>query len=442
MSDSIRLIFLLALLASPAWAQSAPVTDQSLLQALKAQVEALAARVEAQEEELNRLRRESTDGSAITSPAPSSPPSRSSLSAFNPDIGVVADIVAKLTESDEDRDGNDKISVREIEIVFGHDVDPYSRFDAAVAFSDFDGVHLEEAYLTHWGLPLDTSGRLGRFRPRIGLAASMHRDALETVDEPFVVAEYFGDEGFSRTGIELSNFLPTPWDSPAHEIVFGVLEGGTSHGGTVFGSSGRQPTFYARLRNSLDLGDDAFEFGSTYMNGASDRDGDQRVHVVGLDLRYDYHFNPLQRLRLQGEAYLQDREGAFELDKDDHGHEHRAEHSSSRHAEHHVEEDHHDAHAQGSDVLFRRSPYGAYALADLRLSTSYAIGVRYDYVEPVNAEGLDAEEALSGYFTFFQSEFARWRFQYQHVDLAEGGHDDRFFLQGTFAIGVHKHQIQ
>jgi hypothetical protein len=46
------------------------------------------------------------------------------------------------------------------------------------------------------------------------------------------------------------------------------------------------------------------------------------------------------------------------------------------------------------------------------------------------------------FVTFFQSEFARWRFQYQYANLADGGHDNRFFLQGTFAIGVHKHSLQ
>jgi hypothetical protein len=44
--------------------------------------------------------------------------------------------------------------------------------------------------------------------------------------------------------------------------------------------------------------------------------------------------------------------------------------------------------------------------------------------------------------TFYQSEFARWRLQYQRADLADGTDDNRFFLQGTFAIGVHKHMIQ
>lgn len=58
------------------------------------------------------------------------------LQALNPEIGLLADITALLTESDEDADGNDKLSVRELEFIFGHDVDPYSRFDATVTLSD------------------------------------------------------------------------------------------------------------------------------------------------------------------------------------------------------------------------------------------------------------------------------------------------------------------
>ena len=88
---------------------------------------------------------------------------------------------------------------------------------------------------------------------------------------------------------------------------------------------------------------------------------------------------------------------------------------------------------------------GFYFLADYRLAQRWAIGSRYDWVEPIEVFDhytRSEDQALSGYLTFFQSEFARWRFQYQRACLADGENDNRFFLQGTFAIGTHKHQLQ
>jgi hypothetical protein len=85
-----------------------------------------------------------------------------------------------------------------------------------------------------------------------------------------------------------------------------------------------------------------------------------------------------------------------------------------------------------------------YFLADYRLAERFGVGARFDLVEPINkVEGGDRSNdiAYNAMFTFHQSEFARWRVQYQYLDRAEEGRDNRFFLQGTFAIGVHKHQL-
>jgi hypothetical protein len=54
---------------------------------------------------------------------------------FNPEIGVIADLVATASESSVDEEGNDRIAAREIEVVFGHPVDPYSRLDVTDGLS-------------------------------------------------------------------------------------------------------------------------------------------------------------------------------------------------------------------------------------------------------------------------------------------------------------------
>lgn len=339
------------------------------------------------------------------------------LSAFNPEIGVLADVVAQMSESSADGEGNDKLSAREVELVFGHAIDPYSRLDVTASFSDFEAANLEEASITHWGLPWELTGRVGRLKPKIGKAVSIHRDSLDTVDEPLVVATYLGAEGLSRTGVEISGFLPTRWTSVTHELTAGMMEGGVGEGGTLFGSVRRRPSYYAHLKNFWDLSDVAnAELGTTHLAGSRDDDSDLEVQALGLDATLVHYVTPTNKLKWQHEVYLQERDEAVSVAED------------------------------GTETLFRDTPWGWYSLLDYRLSPRFGLGGRFDYVEPVDVDPVTltraGDTAWSGYLTFYQSEFARWRLQFRHTDYARGGDDNTVFLQGTVAIGVHRHQLQ
>lgn len=387
---------------SLAWAD-----DSAELQKLKTELKSLGdsvgklnALIEKQQKTIDRLETKSQDSSnTIITPSANNKP----ISTFVPEIGVVADGVASFTESSSDEGGNDRLSVRELEVVFGHDVDPYSRLDAIVSFSELEGAALEEAYLSHWGLPLGFKARIGRFFPRVGIASSMHRDSLDTVDEPFVVSQLFGEEAYTRSGLELSNFLPTFADGLTQEAAFGVLEGGVGDGGTLFGDSKRSPTVYARLKNSVDISENTLlNLGTTFLAGSSDDDSSFETKVLGVDLLLSHSFNPINKIKSQSEIYSQDRN-------------------------------------------IGDNPLGFYSLIDYRLSQSWGIGFRFDYVEPIKIEEelkRNQETAYSAYVNFYQSEFARFRAQYQHARLIDGEDDDRFLLQLTAAIGTHKHSIQ
>jgi hypothetical protein len=331
-----------------------------------------------------------------------------SLAALNPEIGVNADLVGQLSESSLDTEGNDKLSARELELTFGHPIDPYSRLDVTIGFSDFEDVDLEEAYVTHWGLPAEMNARLGRFRPKVGKASSVHRDVLETVDEPLVVARYLGEEGLFRTGAEASGFIPTPWTVLTHEVTGGVMEGGIGEGGTLFGDTRRRPSFYGHLKNFWDISDETnAEIGLTYLTGSSDADASYEVHALGLDATLSHFVRAGNPLKWQSELYVQDRDEASDAPN---------------------------------------NPWGWYSLLDYRLNPRVALGARLDYVEPVGLVSAQrvraADTAFGGYLTFYQSEWARWRLQYRHTDFAAGGDDNTVFLQGTVSIGVHKHALQ
>lgn len=409
-----------------AWAQPSSeelAALQQHVQQLSAMVQQLNTTVQAQQQRIADLERGGgpqtafAAGSAVVPSAALQRQAASSLSAFNPEIGLLGDIVGQLSESSADGEGNDKLSAREVELVFGHPIDPYSRFDSTITFSDFEEPSVEEAYITHWGLPGEVKARLGRMRPKIGKASAVHRDMLDTVDEPLVVSSYLGAEGLSRTGVELSGFLPMPWTSVVHELTAGVLEGGIGEGGTLFGATRRRPSFYTHLKNFWDLSEASnLELGVTHLIGSKDADARFEANALGIDATLLHYVTPTNKFKWQSELYLQDRDEAFSMAED------------------------------GTRTNFHENPWGLYSLMDYRLSPRVGVGARFDYVEPVDVDPAQlarhADTAWAGYLTFYQSEFARWRLQYRHTNFAQGGDDNTVFLQGTVTIGVDKHQLQ
>ncbi len=418
------LVLLLLLLFRPASVRAADELAllREQVQQLTGTVQQLTATVQAQQERLAQLERPGAPGpqAAVQPPrsaagAPSS--GRALLTSMNPEIGVVGDIVGQLSESSADGEGNDTITAREVEVVFGHPIDPYSRLDVTLAFPELEAAELEEASVTHWGLPGEIRTRLGRFKPKVGKAIAIHRDSLDTVDEPLVVQRYFGTEGMSRTGVDFSGFLPVPWTAVVHELTGGLLEGGVGEGGTLFGETKRRPSFYAHLKNFWDIAEMTnAELGLTYLLGSKDADSDYEVDALGIDATMVHYVTPANKLKWQNELYLQQRDETVTVAED------------------------------GSTTSVPNTPWGFYSLLDYRLSPRFGVGGRMDYVEPVDADqailARNADTAWSGYLTFYQSEFSRWRLQFTHTDFARGGDDNTIFAQATVAIGVHKHQLQ
>jgi len=392
------------------------------VQQLRQMVEQLRSTVQIQQQHITELERANTQPRLVAGapPAPAVPSGGAggaNLSAFNPEIGVVADMLGRLSESSKDGGGNDKLSVREVELIFGHPIDPYSRFDSTITFSDFENPDIEEAYITHWGLPGEIKAKVGRMRPKIGKASAVHTDVLDTVDQPLVVQRYFGTEGLFRTGLELTGFLPAPWTAVTHELTVGTMEGGVGEGGTLFGDTRRRPSFYTHLKNFWDLSDTSnVELGATYLLGSKDADAAYEVNALGLDATLVHYLTPTNKLKFQNEVYLQSRKESFNIAED------------------------------GTRTNFSKYPWGWYSLLDYRVSPRIGVGGRFDYVEPIDLaparRARPGETAWSGYLTFYQSEFSRWRLQFRHTDFAAGGDDNTIFAQGTVAIGVHKHQLQ
>ena len=355
--------------------------------------------------------------------SPSASSSRTSATKWIPEIGVIADTLFTLNSARTDEDGEDRLNVRELELILGSAVDPFSRLDATIAFStsDDEPVALEEAYLTRFGLPFDSTARIGKFKPKVGKVIGLHRDSLDTIDEPLVIQRYFGEEGMSKTGVDISKTLNLPIPV-TQQLTIGVFDGGNAEDAGVFGETKRRPTGYTHLKNYIDINDTTgFELGGSYMIGSRDEDSRFEVQVFGLDATLTHNFNANQNMKIQAEAFHVDRKESF-IDEDD-----------------------------GLGGTIRHdldgNIWGAYGLVDVRVHPQWSIGGRYDFVQPIAVDlpvdGADNEDqAYTGYVTFYQSEFARWRTQFTHTDFSTGKDDNAVYIQGTFAIGEHKHKIQ
>ena len=343
---------------------------------------------------------------------------RAPATKWVPEIGAVADVVATLDSAKTDTQGSDRVSLRELELVLGSAVDPFSRLDATISFSDTEDPALEETYLTRFGLPFDTTVRLGKFKPKVGKILGVHRDSLDTVDEPLVIQKYFGAEGMNKSGLDFTKTLNFPLPI-TQQLSFGVLEGGNGDGGTAFGETQRRPTLYVHLKNYFDVNDTTgLELGLSPMVGSRDEDSSFEVRVLGIDGTLTHQINPNQNIKLQGEAFhLTRKESVVEVDDGLGG----------------------TTLAEADDDF-----WGTYGLLDFRFHPQWSTGFRYDYVEAVDTPDNpdNGDKAYTGYLTFYQSEFARWRAQFTHKDAAGGKDDNAVYLQGTFAIGEHKHKLQ
>ena len=58
--------------------------------------------------------------------------------------------------------------------------------------------------------------------------------------------------------------------------------------------------------------------------------------------------------------------------------------------------------------------WGAFTFAEYQLSRRNYVGLRLDYAQAL-ANHKDSELAVSPYWTFWQSDFTRWRLQYTHT---------------------------
>jgi hypothetical protein len=326
--------------------------------------------------------------------------------SFNPDISAIGDVLFHAGRNDQNVE-RDQFQFRELELAFGNAVDPYGRADFFVAIEEEDGewsVDLEEGYFTFDTLPYDLKARAGKFYSAIGKANQFHTHNMPWVDKPNVIRDFFGEEGMSEAGAELSWLVPNPWDNYM-ELIVQVQN--NSNQASFAGDQSNDLMYVTRLKSFFEIDNDStLEVGGSFAAGANaSTGGGHRTNLEGLDLTYKWR--PAQQglyksVTLMNELLFSQKEQGTEDTVDSHG---------------------------------------LYSSLEYQFSRRWSVFGRYDYSQFPD-DSKSHENACSAGLTFRQSEYCFWRVQYRHTE-ARGGSTtdnsrDELFLQLDFGIGPHR----
>lgn len=342
-----------------------------------------------------------------------------------PDISAVGDLIGDLSPKGSTQEDGSRFGVREVEIAVQAAVDPYFRGDVFLGFSDAEGVHIEQAFLTTTALP-GIEMRLGRFLMPLGKINATHRHDLHTIEFPWVNQIFLGPEGSKGTGLYVSRvFAPlgfyqelqlTAVDrlGEAPEDLFPAEPPNKELGGLGFS---------ARLRNYWDLSESTnFELSASAATGKLEQPivppftgpnaVNMRQTLFGAD--FTFRWRPLE----QGlyKSFIAQVEFMRQVNE------------------------------RTTDPAFL-GPVGdfngAYGFARWQLTRRLYLGGRYDWVEdPFN--GGATLNAGSGYLEWFPSEFSKLMVGYERLmPGAPSGTPkpdalNRILLQASFAVGPHK----
>ncbi len=315
---------------------------------------------------------------------------------FLPDIGGVGDFTlgqSDLRPGDPRYDpANDKFSVRDAQIIFFSPIDPYTSAQISIDKPASGPFDIEEAFLTFNQLPWGLTMRAGQFRPRFGLLNQLDTFQLPMVNRPNALARYITDDGFVEPGVNLSAYVPNPWDADLKadlNMVSGNNPLSFDHrGGRTFDFA-----YIGSLIYSRELAGASHMSGGLSMAGGPGPGGQSYLGDAFLTATYI----PGQRhvLTWSVESLLAQREGVG-----DHG--------------------------------LKR---GIYTLLDYGYALGYHVGLLLDTADRPNV-ARGTEFGVSPILTYFVSDNTRLRLQYTHTTPSGPERTvDQVFLQATFALG-------
>jgi hypothetical protein len=344
-----------------------------------------------------------------------------------PDFSAVGDLVGDFSPKGSTQEDGGRFSVREIELAVQAAVDPYFRGDIFLGISDVEGIAVEQAFLTATSLPWRLEARLGRYLMPLGKQNTTHRHDLHTVEYPYVLQRFLGEEGLKGTGVYLARVL-SPFGFYQELILTAVDRFGEAPEDLIAAEPSNHKLsglgYSARFRNYWDLGEASnIELSASGMTGRREQPlaaplGEvnaalARQTLAGVD--FTFRWRPLQQglyksFLFQTEFFRQFNSGNPVLP---------------------------EGTTQADYLGPTRNFSGAYVFARYQLTRRGYFGGRFDWVQDPEADG-DRLMAGTALYEYFPSEFSKLIAAFERRSLKGAGGTTRLLLQASFAVGPHK----
>lgn len=331
-------------------------------------------------------------------------------------------------------------NLREVEVAFSAEVDPYFKGYAMVSFSEA-GSEIEEAVVQTTSLPWGTRIKGGKFLSDFGRINSKHPHAWDFVDKPLVYQQTMGYHGIDDVGVQFSWLAPTPFQllfgveafQGKNETMFNYLAGNDenlpSHDGPRLWLGWLKLAPELPYGHGIRLG----AFGGTgkhqeahdgNTDGVNDHWFDGDSYFAGCDFVYKYEAGQMKGLhdfKLAGE-YLW-RKKDLDMVKNTL-----------------------KPWLAGNDKIDRQDGY--YLQGVYGFYPRWRAGLRWEQIGLVNSvtfpdglsEDYGATWRASGMMDFSPSEFSRLRFQVANGDyVMSSGRENvwQFFVQAIISLGTH-----
>lgn len=324
-------------------------------------------------------------------PAPQTGGGQQNPGFFNPQISMVSDfraVVGGNLPNDEKT-----TEMKELELGFAADVDPFLRAEAYIAIAKEDGEYkpdIEEAFGRYANLGKGLSAKFGKIAAAIGRVQRNHADQLNWLDFPLVIQDTLGEEGFRAGGASLSYLVP---GDRFHEF---TIEGMDGRETVLFGGSkSTTPTFVGRYRTFFDFGDTAsMQVGASAGVGPSG-DSNRKSNIFGADLAYKWHPGE------QGRSAQVEAEGYWSK----------------------------------LGIPGAKTAFGGFAAITYELKPRLFLTAKYDYSELPGTS--DIHSSFSFGATLKVTEFHHWRVEWKTINSNFDKQRNALVVQFQWAIGAH-----
>ncbi len=327
MKRFITIAAIALLVALPAWAEdggNAPDGgSQSTVTISREEFDALKARLDQLEQEVQQLKSGQAPTEAVEAPPTAAEPSTAPAGGRQlqlPDISLI--VQAKGLATDDRNDpAKQKLQLTEAELGIQGYVYPNVKADAFIAASpsEDEAAQVEEAYLTYLGALKGLNINVGEKHVPFGRTNLLHNHSWLYVRQPYVLANFVAPESLAGQGANFSYLLPTNSDLFA-QLDLGVWANGTegepSDLPDIVNGPGANVTDRfntARLWASYPVAENSeLEVGGSYLDGQSNRELDpvsgallpaDYVHIKGVDLSFRHFGQGSSRLLFRGEHF-------------------------------------------------------------------------------------------------------------------------------------------